>query len=167
MTDVLVLAMAGYGSAHVWKGTVSGGSWTWADVSGTDPNRLPDAPANALQIDPTAPDTMYVGTDVGVWATTDGGVNWHLFGNGLPNVDVYDLKLHAPTRLLRAATHGRGLWEYQLDGAGTADVRLVIRDHVMDTGRQTPSPSGLPSAWEDLGRQVNLGDPLFWWNCET
>ena len=75
--------------------------------------------------------------------------------NGLPNVDVYDLKLHAPTRLLRAATHGRGLWEHQLDGAGTADVRLVIRDHVMDTGRLTPSPSGLPSAWEDrAGRSI-------------
>jgi photosystem II stability/assembly factor-like uncharacterized protein len=166
MTDVLVLTMAGYGTAHVWKGTLSGANWIWADVSGTLPDhRLPDAPANALEIDPTAPDTMYVGTDVGVWMTTDGGANWDLFGDGLPNVDVYDLKLHAPTRLLRAATHGRGLWECQLDGAGAADVRLVIRDHVMDAGRLTPSPSGLASAWEDPGRQVSLGDPLFWWNC--
>jgi photosystem II stability/assembly factor-like uncharacterized protein len=165
MTDVLVLAMAGYGTAHVWTGARSGGSWTWADLSGTPPNRLPDAPANALLVDPTAPNTMYVGTDVGVWTTTDGGANWNPFSDGLPNVAVYDLKLHAPTRLLRAATHGRGLWERKLDVAGVADVRIVIRDHVMDTGRLTPSPSGLPSAWEDLGRQVNLGDPLFWWNC--
>ena len=108
---------------------------------------------------------MYVGTDVGVWTTTDGGANWSPFSDGLPNVAVYDLKLHAPTRLLRAATHGRGLWERELDVAGVADVRIVIRDHVMDTGRLTPSPSGLPSAWEDPDRQVNLGDPLFWWNC--
>jgi photosystem II stability/assembly factor-like uncharacterized protein len=166
MTDVLVVAMAGYGTPHVWKGTLSGANWTWADVSGTPPNnRLPDAPANALEIDPSAADTMYVGTDVGVWATMDGGANWDLFSDALPNVAVYDLKLHAPTRLLRAATHGRGLWERKLDAADAANVRIVIRDHVMDTGRQTPSPSGLPSAWEDPGRQVNLGDPLFWWNC--
>lgn len=165
MTDVLVLAMAGYGTGHVWKGTLSGANWTWIDTSGTSPDRLPDAPANALLVDPTAVTTMYVGTDVGVWTTTDGGANWYPFSDGLPNVDVYDLKLHAPTRLLRAATHGRGLWERQIDGAGAADVRLVIRDHVMDTGRLTPSPSGLASAWEDPGRQVNLGDPLFWWNC--
>jgi len=165
MTDVLVVAMAGYGTAHVWKGMLSGANWTWSDLSGTSPNRLPDAPANALEIDPAAPNTMYVGTDVGVWVTTDGGANWSPFNDGLPNVDVYDLKLHAPTRLLRAATHGRGLWERQLDGAGAPDVRLVIRDHVMDTGRLTPSPSGLVSAWEDPYRQVNLGDPLFWWNC--
>jgi hypothetical protein len=165
MTDVLVLAMAGYGTAHVWTGAGSGGSWTWTDLSGTPPNGLPDAPANALLVDPAAPNTMYVGTDVGVWATTDGGANWNLFSDGLPNVAVYDLKLHAPTRLLRAATHGRGLWERQLDVAGVADVRIVIRDHVMDTGRLTPSPSGLLSAWEDPGRQINLGDPLFWWNC--
>ena len=165
MTDVVVLAMAGFGTPHVWTGAGSGGSWTWTDLSGTSPNRLPDAPANALLLDPAAPNTMYVGTDVGVWTTTDGGENWLPFSDGLPNVAVYDLKLHAPTRLLRAATHGRGLWERQLDGAGVADVRLLIRDHVMDTGRLTPSPSGLPSAWEDPGRQINLGDPLFWWNC--
>jgi photosystem II stability/assembly factor-like uncharacterized protein len=163
--EVLVLAMAGYGTAHVWTGARSGGSWIWKDLSGTFPNRLPDAPANALLVDPTAPNTMYVGTDVGVWTTTDGGANWSLFSDGLPNVPVYDLKLHAPTRLLRAATHGRGLWERELDVASVADVRIVIRDHVMDTGRLTPSPSGLPSAWEDPCRQVNLGDPLFWWNC--
>jgi photosystem II stability/assembly factor-like uncharacterized protein len=165
MTDVLVVAMAGYGTAHVWKGMLSGANWTWSDLSGAALNRLPDAPANALEIDPAAPNTMYVGTDVGVWTTTDSGANWYPFSDGLPNVDVYDLKLHAPTRLLRAATHGRGLWERQLDVASVADVRLVIRDHVMDTGRLTPSPSGLASAWEDPYRQVNLGDPLFWWNC--
>src|SRR5215813_9894558 len=108
---------------------------------------------------------MYVGTDVGVWATTDGGVNWNPFSDGLPNVAVYDLKLHAPTRLLRAATHGRGLWERQLDVAGIANARLVIRNHVMDTGRLRPSPSDVPSAWEDRGRHINLGDPLFWWDC--
>jgi photosystem II stability/assembly factor-like uncharacterized protein len=164
-SDFLVLAMAGYLTPHVWKGTLSGGSWTWADLSGTSPNRLPDAPANALQVDPAALNTMYVGTDVGVWTTTDGGANWFPFSDGLPNVDVYDLKLHAPTRLLRAATHGRGLWERQLDGAGAANVRIVMRDHMMDTGRLTPSPSGLPSAWEDPRRQISLGDPLFWWNC--
>ena len=165
MSDVLVLAMAGYRTAHVWKGTLSGGSWTWADLSGAPSHRLPNAPANALQVDPTAPDMMYVGTDVGVWATTDGGANWNPFSDGLPSVAVYDLKLHAQTRLLRAATHGRGVWECKLDVAGVPEVRIVIRDHVMDTGRLTPSPFGLPSAWEDPGRQVNLGDPLFWWNC--
>ena len=165
MTEVLVLAMAGFGTAHVWTGAGSGGGWTWTDLSGAPSNRLPDAPANALVVDPAAPNTMYVGTDVGVWTTTDGGANWYPFSDGLPNVAVYDLKLHAPSRLLRAATHGRGLWERQLEGAGATDVRLLIRDHVMDTGRLTPSPSGLASAWEDPGRQINLGDPLFWWNC--
>jgi photosystem II stability/assembly factor-like uncharacterized protein len=164
-TDVLMVAMAGYGTGHVWRGTRSGGGWTWSDLSGTPPNRLPDAPVNALQVDPMASNAMYVGTDVGVWATTDGGANWHLFSDGLPNVGVYDLKLHAPARLLRAATHGRGLWERQLDVAGVANARIVIRNHVMDTGRLRPSSSDVPSAWEDPSRQVNLGDPLFWWNC--
>ena len=63
-TDVLMLAMAGYGTGHVWRGTRSGGGWTWSDLSGTPPNRLPDAPVNALQVDPTDSNTMYVGTSV-------------------------------------------------------------------------------------------------------
>lgn len=164
-SEVLVLAVAGYQTGHVWKGTFSGSAWTWVDLSGTASNPLPDAPANALQIDPTAPDTIYVGTDVGVWMTTDAGTNWYPFNDGLPHCAVYDLKLHAPTRLLRAAMHGRGLWERKLDGPHDPDVRILVRDHVMDTGRVTPSPSGLPSAWEDPYRQINLADPLFWWNC--
>ena len=165
MTDVVVLAMAGYGTAHVWKGTLSGGTWTWADISGTSPQRLPDAPANALQIDPAATNTMYVATDVGVYRTTDGGTTWDLFNDGMPNVAVYDLKLHAPTLALRAAAHGRGLWERQLGAATPSDVRVVLRDNIMDTGRKTPSPSGVSAAWEDPLRQVNLNDAIFWWQC--
>jgi len=163
--DHVVVAMAGYGTAHVWHGALSAGAWTWTDISGTAPNRLPDAPVNALQIEPATPNTMYVGTDVGVYRTTDGGANWMLFNDGLPNVAIYDLKLHVPTRVLRAAAHGRGLWERKLDSVAMNDVRLVVRDNIMDTGRRTPSPSGVTAAWEDPLRQVNLNDTVNWWEC--
>ena len=163
--NTLVVAMSGYGTAHAWRGVLTGGSWVWTDISGTSPNRLPDAPVNALQIEPATPNTMYAGTDVGVYRTTDGGVNWLLFNDGMPNVAVYDLKLQATTRVLRAATHGRGLWERKLDTAAMNDVRLVVRDNIMDTGRRTPSPSGVAAAWEDPLRQVNLNDTVYWWQC--
>ena len=163
--DHVVVAMSGYGTGHVWRGVLTAGTWTWTDVSGTAPNRLPDAPVNALQIEPATPNTMYVGTDVGVYRTTDSGANWSLFNDGLPNVAVYDLKLQAATRVLRGATHGRGLWERKLDTTSMNDVRLVVRDNIMDTGRRSPSPSGVPAAWDDPLRQVNLNDSVFWWQC--
>ncbi len=36
-------------------------------------------------------------------------------GAGLPNVAISDMQLHAPTRIARAFTHGRSMWEIPLD----------------------------------------------------
>jgi hypothetical protein len=35
--------------------------------------------------------------------------------NGLPDAPVFDLQIHPTQRLLRAATHGRGVYEFPLD----------------------------------------------------
>ncbi|MFN7920350.1 MAG: hypothetical protein U0Q16_09650 [Bryobacteraceae bacterium] len=160
--DNVVVAMAGFGTPHVWRGRLTAAAWTWTDISGTGAARLPDAPVNSLQIDAAAPSTIYAGTDIGVFRTQDGGVTWQLFSQGLPNVAVYDLKLHAGSRVLRAATHGRGLWERKLDVAAMPDVRLLLRDHPMDTGRPAVSP--VAAGWADPRQPVNLNDPLFWWH---
>ena len=39
-TDAVVVVMAGYGTAHVWRGALSGATWTWTDISGVSPNRV-------------------------------------------------------------------------------------------------------------------------------
>jgi hypothetical protein len=162
----IVAVMSGFGTAHVWRGTVPAtGATVWADVSGTAPSRLPDIPVNALVIDPAAPDTMYVATDVAVFRTTDAGATWTPFSDGLPNCAVYDMQLHATTRLLRAGTHGRGMWERRLDTAVGPDVRLFVRDNLMDTGQLAPSPSGVAAAFDDPLQGVALGDPQWWWQC--
>jgi hypothetical protein len=38
-------------------------------------------------------------------------MNWELFQNGLPDAPIFDLQIHPTQRLLRAATHGRGIYE--------------------------------------------------------
>jgi hypothetical protein len=88
-----------------------------------------------------------------------------LFSDGLPNVAVYDLILHAPTRLLRVATHGRGLWERKLDTPSAPDVNIFVRDHLMDTARTQPTPSPVTANYADPLQQVVLGDSLWWWMC--
>jgi uncharacterized protein (TIGR03437 family) len=92
-------------TGHVFK-TTNGGQ-TWNDISAS----LADIPVNALQVDPDIPDTLYIGTDAGVMVTTDAGATWSTLGNGLPRVVVSDLVLHRKTRTLRAATHGRSMWD--------------------------------------------------------
>jgi hypothetical protein len=62
-------------------------------------------------VDPAAPNNVYVGADIGVWHSPDRGLNWHPLENGLPDAPVFDLQMHPTQRLLRAATHGRGVYE--------------------------------------------------------
>ena len=108
----------GTGSPRVLRTTDYGASWL--DVSGD----LPDIPANTFVADPDRPDDWYVGTDVGVWSSTDGGVTWTPFGTGLPNALIVDLEIQRSGRKLVAGTHGRGAWEVDLP-AGAVDAPAV------------------------------------------
>jgi len=102
----------GSGAGHVFY-TGDGGD-TWADISGN----LPDLPVNTLLIDPDSVTTsstrvLYAGTDVGVYRATVGGggaTQWMRFGTGLPRVVVNRLAYSPATRMLLAATYGRGLY---------------------------------------------------------
>ncbi len=83
---------------------------TWTDVSGD----FPDVPANTMVVDPDRPDDWYVGADVGVWRSTDGGGTWTPYGTGLANALITDLEIRRSARKLTAGTFGRGAWEADL-----------------------------------------------------
>jgi photosystem II stability/assembly factor-like uncharacterized protein len=88
----------------------------WEARSGPDAgNNLLNVEHNAITVDPSAPDNVYVGADIGVWHSPDRGSNWEPLENGLPDSPVYDLQIHPTQRLLRAATHGRGIYEIPLN----------------------------------------------------
>jgi hypothetical protein len=77
---------------------------------------LPSFSAHVLRFDPTDASTLYVGTDVGIYRSTDGGATWSAFGTGMPAVSVYDIRMLSDGSMLRAATHGRGIWELVVTG---------------------------------------------------
>jgi photosystem II stability/assembly factor-like uncharacterized protein len=99
---------------HVFK--TNDGAVHWTDISGD----LPNIPVNDIVIDPDQKNTIYIATDIGVFRTVDGGTSWDPFGSDLPNVAVLGLKLHRASRTLRAATHGRSVWDLAL-GPPAAD----------------------------------------------
>jgi hypothetical protein len=92
------------GVGHVFR-SVNGGK-TFADRTAN----LPDMAVNAIVVDPKRTSQLFVATDRGVWRSSTSGSAWSAFNNGLPNVIVGDLVLHA-TRRLRAGTRARGAWE--------------------------------------------------------
>lgn len=141
------------------KGTVGGGVFrsddagnTWQDVSAG----LPDIAINAVEIDPRNPDSVYVAADVGVYRSTNAGAVWTSFNNNLPNALVKDLAFHPRSRLLRAATQSRGVWEIAIDQATMPAVEIYLRDSAVDSGRSSPSPSGVPDPF-------SFGSQCFWW----
>ncbi len=73
------------------------------------PTGKPDF-VHVLREDGVNPDLLFVGTDVGVYASLDRGVSWSRFMNGFPTVPVHDLQIHPRDGELIAGTHGRSIW---------------------------------------------------------
>jgi len=117
-------APAGQG---IWKITnlvAAAGSSPAAPIWSAAGNGIPSIPINALAIDPVNSNVLYAGTDIGVYSSTDGGANWAPFGTGLPRSAVFDLAIQPSNRLLRAGTHGRGVWEIPLISPGSSTVQF-------------------------------------------
>jgi photosystem II stability/assembly factor-like uncharacterized protein len=74
-------------------------------------NALPAFPIHIVRVDPRSSNTLYVGLDVGLYTSTDGGTTWRVVGNGLPAVSIWDIAVFSNGSLMRVATHGRGFWE--------------------------------------------------------
>ena len=79
----------------------------WRDISAN----LPNISINAITINPYNNDHLYVATDLGVWASCDGGLEWFEFNDNLPVVYSLDIHFHPVDTTLRVGTHGRGVWK--------------------------------------------------------
>lgn len=141
----------GAAASSVFMSTTGGAAWT--DISGN----LPDISVSAIELDPNAPNTIYVGTDVGVFCTTDLGVTWIAFDNGIPHVPVNDLHIDVSEEFLYASTFGRGMYKVNIAPSATVNpVDLYLRDSVLDVGQLLPSPSGHPNP-------LDTTDTVHWW----
>jgi len=116
--NVVYVATGGFGTENIVK-TANGGA-TWSDATGGDTTGLPDVPVNDVEIDPQDPNTLYAATEVGVFTSHDGGATWDVPQSGPANVAVDDLFWMGTT--LVAATHGRGMFSIDVNGAGMPAV---------------------------------------------
>ena len=87
----------------------------WTDISGSGITGLPKIPFNCVTRDPYDANTIYVGSDIGAFMSTDSGATWtNMNALGLPNVHVNELVVSNDKNWLYAATFGRGVWRIAL-----------------------------------------------------
>ena len=96
-------------AAYLWRSRDAGA--TWEDIS----DGIPCGPINVVREDPRDRDVLYVGTDIGVYVSTDRGRSWDVLGPGLPTTYVHDLVVHPRDDVAVIATHGRGMWAMDLE----------------------------------------------------
>jgi len=92
---------------------------TWEDITGFGPNPVssngfPDVALYDLIVFPHTPDTIWVGTEIGLFESTNNGVDWHYANNGFPAASIWMLT-HSEDEVV-AATHGRGIWSVSVPG---------------------------------------------------
>ena len=96
--------------SRLYRSTTGGTTWTAVGAG------LPNVPANAVAIDPLEPTRVFVGTDVGVYESMDGGDNFLPFSAGLPlGLVVTDLEVDDAPHVLVAGTYGRGAFRVNLE----------------------------------------------------
>ena len=131
---------------HVFK-SINGGD-AWQNVT----NNFPNIPCNSIVIDPDHSEYIYVGTDLGTYISSDGGASWEEWNTGLPNVVVDELDIQASSRLIRAATHGRGMWESPLAEPPQASLTVTAPNG----GESWLVGSVQQITWESSGNSGNV-----------
>jgi hypothetical protein len=88
---------------------------TWQNIT----YNLGSMPIKSVAIDHTDSSTIYIGATIGVYKKSMNATTWQLYNADLPNVAINELEINYGSNTLKAATWGRGLWEYALSGRVT------------------------------------------------
>lgn len=143
--NIMYVTFSGYDEnswlpGHVFK-TANGLSATptWTNISPPV-----NTPHNTIIVDPNDTNTLYVGTDLGVWKSMDAGTNWSHMGpeTGMPNVEVTELQVSGNTGKIVAFTYGRSAFML------ASSVDLVTTAVIL------PPPAVVPGTLTTLGDTV-------------
>ncbi len=144
--QIVGIGLGGFHGDNLRK-TTNGGP-TWTDLTGAGVTGLPSAPVNGVAQHPQLASHLYVATEVGIFASADGGATWSTGNDGPADASVDEVVFMHDSTTLLAATHGRGLWT------------IAVREPtVMALGPGCAGTNGVPTLWSTapaLGATVTL-----------
>lgn len=125
---------------------------TWASIKGN----LPEGEvAYVIREDHKNKNLLFLGTEFGLFISTDRGKTWDRFMNNLPTVAVHDILIHPLYDDVIIGTHGRGIWICNditpLQQLGQ-EIELTSA-HLFD--------QGVATQWANISRGGSRGQFLF------
>lgn len=124
-----------FGVAHIFR-TVNGGA-NWTSIDSLSAAGVPEIPVHWIAIRPCTPTQLYVGTELGIFASDDNGTSWQPANAGLAHTVVETLDFPHGNRLV-AFTHGRGAFVTALEDCPCTGSLDTDGNTVTD-GRDLPS----------------------------
>jgi len=117
---------------------------TWQDISGfgsgtVSTNGFPDVATYCLLVMPHNPNEIWVGTEIGLFVSTNDGVTWSYANDVLPAVAIWQLR--AVDDEIVAATHGRGIWTVKVLALVTAPPPIATLSPRLNKMAQAPDGS--------------------------
>lgn len=118
---------------YLYKSTDYG--QTWQSLVGTGDTALPsDDFLRVVRCDPETAGLLYVGTEIGLFTSTDDGATWHRWESNLPVTPIYDLTIKDVD--LVVATHGRSFWIMD----DLTPLRAIVDSDEIDGAELYPPP---------------------------
>ena len=112
--------------------------FTWSNIT----SNLNDMPIRGAVIDHSDESNIYLAAEIGVYVKAMDDPNWVLYNEDLPNCMVYELEVVNGSNTVRAATWGRGVWEYTLEGR--APYPAIVKTWITDPPTFTVPAEEIP-----------------------
>ncbi|HEV8630737.1 MAG TPA: hypothetical protein VGV61_10505, partial [Thermoanaerobaculia bacterium] len=98
-----------FGDMTPWVYRTTDSGATWQRI--VSPQQGVRGYAHVIKEDAVERRLLFVGTEVGLWISADGGTTWAEFkGSNFPSVAVREVRVQQRENDLVIATHGRGIW---------------------------------------------------------
>ena len=132
--DVMIVVYGRYQNDNEKVFMTTNGGTSWTNIT----HNIGNMPIRTVVIDHSDASNIYLGAEIGVYTKPMNSTSWSLYNTDLPNTTVEELEIVYGSNTIKAATWGRGLWEYSLVGRKSypAIVTTRITDQPTD---ETPA----------------------------